>query len=88
MKNIKDVIRCAVACFSAQFVLDDIGKLTSLGIPFLGSYYSYDTIAVGDSIINYGSIKMTRISEDEATVKWGKDKAYKEPAIEDSVIPF
>lgn len=79
-------IKCAIACFSAQYIMDDISSIIQLGIPFIGCYYSYEGIGIGESIVNNSGIEMTRISETEASVKWGNDKPYIEPAIEDDDI--
>jgi hypothetical protein len=81
-KNITNMVGCCVSSFSAQFVADLVPSLRELyGIPFIGSCYMYDGIGIGESIIESSGISMTRTSLTEATVKWGKDKVYTEPAL-------
>lgn len=88
MTNLKHIVKCAVACFSAQYVVEDIDYLTSSGIGFIGCYYSYDSVDVGDSIVNEGNVVMKRTTETEASVKWGSDKEYLEPVINQMDIPM
>jgi hypothetical protein len=81
-KNITNIVGCCVSSFSAQFVADLVPSLRELyGIPFIGSCYMYDGIGIGESIIDSSGISMTRTSDTEASVKWGKDKIYVEPAL-------
>jgi hypothetical protein len=80
-------LKCAVACFSAQFVVNYISRFTSASIPFLGTCYLYDGIGIGESIINTGGISMTRVDDDRAVVTWGRDQPYFEPCIESDDFP-
>jgi hypothetical protein len=80
--NITNIVGCCVSSFSAQFVIDLIPSLREMcNIPFIGSCYMYDDIGIGESIIDSSGISMTKVSDTEATVKWGKDKVYTEPAL-------
>lgn len=77
--NIKGVLRCSIASFSSHFIANSIDNLISLGIPFIGCYYSYNGLTVGDSIIDTAGITMRKVSDERATVKWGTDNVYDEP---------
>jgi hypothetical protein len=80
--NITNLVGCCVSSFSAQFVVDLVPLLRErCGIPFIGSCYMYDNLEIGESIIDSSGISMTRTSDKEAMVRWGKDKIYTEPAL-------
>lgn len=81
VSNLRSIVKCAVSCFSAHYVMSHVDDLISLGIPFVGCYYSYEGIEIGQSIINTSGIQMTRTSTETAIVKWGRDKAYDEPVV-------
>ena len=88
LANIKDTVKCAIACFSAQFIIGSLDFLASIKVPFIGCYYSYHDIDVSKSIINTNGIQMTRASECEAHVKWGTDEGYFEPVVDEDNLPF
>lgn len=46
--------------------------LAQLSVPFIGCYYSYSDIEVGQSVVKKGGVEMTRTSADLAVVKWGE----------------
>ena len=50
-------------------------------MPFIGCYYSYNDVEVGESIIDTSGIQMTKVSYCMAHVKWGADKGYFEPVV-------
>jgi hypothetical protein len=81
VSNIKSILRCAISCFSAHYIATRIDDIVGLGIPFVGCYYSYDGVELGESIINTSGISMTRVSHNRAVVKWGRDKEYNEPVV-------
>ena len=79
--GLKSIVKCAVSSFSTHYIIGDVDNVTSLGIPFIGCYYSYDGLDVGESIINTSGIQMTRTSDRRAVVKWGRDEPYEEPVV-------
>ncbi len=85
--NMKGTVGCCVSCFSAQYIVDCILSLKHLSIGFIGSCYMYDDIKPGMSIIDSAGITMKRISPTSATVKWGTDDEYIEPALETHDLP-
>lgn len=87
-KALKNIIKCAVACFSAHYVIDLVDDLSELGIPLVGCYYSYEGVEVGSCIISSGDIEMRRTSQTTATVKWGRDREYEEPVVDENDMPM
>jgi hypothetical protein len=81
VSNIKSILKCAISCFSAHYIAAKIDDITALGVPFIGCYYSYHNVEVGQSIIDTSGISMKRVSHDRAIVKWGRDKQYDEPVV-------
>jgi hypothetical protein len=86
MDNLKYVVDYCIACFSAHFVIDSLTVMSDMGIKILGCCYFYDGIQPGSSIINEYGLRMLRVSETIAEVKWGTDKAYSEPSVESTNI--
>jgi hypothetical protein len=80
-------LKCAIACFSAQYVIRQIPIFLGSGVPFIGVCYMYDDVDVGDSIINSHGLSMTRLDGSTASVKWGRDAPYIEPAIDSEDVP-
>ena len=87
MTNLLPQLRCAVACFSLQYVANDIQPILKAGVSVFGCAYLYDGIPVGGSIVDLYGLSMTRTDRTEALVKWGSDKAYVEPALECAYLP-
>ena len=87
MKNLKSVIGHVTSCFSAQFAVNELAAMSTLGMSVIGCCYLYDNIDPGCSIIDEHGLKMSRVNLTDAQVKWGSDKVYDEPALETSDIP-
>lgn len=83
--NMKKIIGCTIACFSAQFITTQLAGICSIG-SFVGCCYMYDGIPVGSYIIDKSGIKMHRTSESTAKVYWGSDEPYDEPAVTKETI--
>ena len=76
-----------IACFSAQFVIQDLSRLSNDGINIIGCCYMYNKIPINGAIIDQYGLSMKRVDQYHAVVKWGTDEAYKEPCITDDDIP-
>jgi hypothetical protein len=87
MKNLKSVVGHVTSCFSAQFAINELAAMATLGMSVIGCCYLYDNIDPGSSIIDEHGLKMSRVNLTDAQVKWGSDKVYDEPALETSDIP-
>ncbi len=87
VSNIRNSIKCVVACFSSHYIMNEIETVVEIGIPFIGSFYSYTDVEVGESIIDEGRVHMTRTSNKGAIVRWGADQEYEEPVETDDDIP-
>jgi hypothetical protein len=87
LKNLRYVVSYCTACFSAQFFMESLEKISQLGINVIGCCYLYDGIESGSSIINQYDLRMSRIDAHTAEIKWGSDKIYSEPSIESNDIP-
>lgn len=87
MKSVKFLAKAFVACFSLHHIAGIIDTIAGTEIPLVGCFYSYDNIRPGQSIIDYGGIKMHRTTESKAEVKWGSDTPYEEPVVTSDDIP-
>jgi hypothetical protein len=87
MKNLKSIVNHVTSCFSAQFAVNELASMATLGMNVIGCCYLYDDINPGSSIIDEHGLKMSRVNDTDAQVKWGSDKIYDEPALETSDIP-
>jgi hypothetical protein len=87
MKNLKSIVSHVTSCFSAQFAVNELASMATLGMSVIGCCYLYDNIDPGSSIIDEHGLKMSRVNQTDAQVKWGSDKVYDEPALEISDIP-
>lgn len=85
--ELTDSVKCCIATFSSQYIVDAIPILMHMNIRFIGCCYMYDGIGIDESIIDFGGISMKRVEDDRSEVKWGKDKVYSEPAITTSDMP-
>lgn len=88
VRELSDSVKCCIATFSSQYIVDAMPMMMHMNIRFIGCCYMYDNVNVDGSIIDFGGINMKRINEDQAEVKWGKDRVYNEPAITLSDIPI
>lgn len=87
MQNLKHIVNHVTSCFSAQFAVNELNLMASAGMSVIGCCYLYDDIDPGSSIIDEHGLKMSRITDTDAQVKWGSDKVYDEPALETTDIP-
>lgn len=78
---IKSNAKCVVSGFSISHVLPAMEKLALDGIPCIGCGYLYDKVGPGECLVDTGGIRMRRISNEEAEVKWGRDPVYRERAV-------
>jgi hypothetical protein len=87
MNNLKSIVGHVTSCFSAQFAVDELARMATIGMSVVGCCYLYDNVEPGSSIIDEHGLKMSRKTIDNAEVKWGSDKIYSEPALETADIP-
>jgi hypothetical protein len=80
-------LRCAISCFSSQYITKQIFRFISSSVPFMGCCYMYDDIPIGGSIVDEAGLIMRRLDDELAMVQWGKDTPYFEPAIERYDLP-
>lgn len=81
MKHLTPRIRCVTATFSAQFCVSALDICSAYGIPFIGCCYLYDSVKVGEYLLDVSDVTMFKTSSTLASVKWGGDTTYTEPAI-------
>jgi hypothetical protein len=87
IRELMPQLRCAVACFSAQFIASNISTFILASVPFMGCCYMYDNVESGEYILHEGGLIMRRLDEERAMVQWGKDNPYFEPALEKFDLP-
>ncbi|KAL3440026.1 hypothetical protein BJX65DRAFT_49327 [Aspergillus insuetus] len=81
MVHLRSRIRCVTATFSAQFCLGAFELCSDEGIPSIGCCYLYDGVRVGEYLLDASDVVMIKTDNDTASVKWGGDITYKEPAL-------
>lgn len=86
MNTLKGIVSRVTACFSAQFMMNELSSMVTQGMKVTGCCYLYDNIPPGSSIINDFNLKMQRVNQFTADVKWGTDDTYSEPALESTDI--
>lgn len=68
------------ATFSAHFVVSQLYDVCRYwGIPMVGCIYPYDNVDVGCDLVSGLGVSMSRTSETQCTVRWGRDSQYDEP---------
>ncbi len=75
-------LKCIQAMFSLQFITEDIYDLfESHKVPIYGCCYTYDGKDDDGVLIDTCGVTMKVIGVNVASVKWGNDKTYEEPAV-------
>lgn len=87
MVNLSSIVGCVVGSFSTHYIINELAVLASWKMKFIGSYYSYKDIKIGESIIDSSGLRMKRESLTLASVKWGSDEIYHEPIFEEDELP-
>ncbi|KAL9122212.1 MAG: hypothetical protein Q9187_001229 [Circinaria calcarea] len=73
-------VKCVTCTFSIHYLLRDLRDLKArCDIPVLGCGYLYDGTRPDGVLIDCSGVKMKRISDTEAEVRWGRDTKYVEP---------
>ncbi|KAF7585533.1 hypothetical protein BBP40_010729 [Aspergillus hancockii] len=81
MKHLRPRVRCATATFSAQFCIPAFELCVDYGLPFVGCCYLYDGVRVGEYLLDVSGVTMVKTGGNVASVKWGGDVTYVEPAL-------
>jgi hypothetical protein len=82
LKVLKSCVRYCIASFSISYTLTTLSTLALSGIDIIGCGYMYDSANSDGTLIDEYGVKM-KITDNNniATVVWGSDKEYQEPAI-------
>lgn len=73
--------RAAICTFSMQYVVSELHELSeTYRLPIYGCTYIYDTTDDNGVLIDLSGVRMVKVDNRTATVKWGGDKEYREPA--------
>lgn len=81
MKHLKNRVRCVVATFSIQFCVSALDLCSIHGLPFVGCCYLYNGVRVGEYLVDASGVTMIKTDNNTASVKWGGDVTYEEPAL-------
>ncbi|PLW37768.1 hypothetical protein PCANC_18059 [Puccinia coronata f. sp. avenae] len=84
LQEIKRTVGSIVSNFSASHVLPCVETLLLTDLKVFGCAYMYDAALPDGTLVDTGDIVMRKVTDDEATVKWGGDKAYKEKPLHKS----
>ncbi|PLW04982.1 hypothetical protein PCASD_26332, partial [Puccinia coronata f. sp. avenae] len=84
LQEIKRTVGSIVSNFSALHVLPCVETLLLTDLKVFGCAYMYDAALPDGTLVDTGDIVMRKVTDDEATVKWGGDKAYKEKPLHKS----
>jgi hypothetical protein len=72
-------IKCVVATFSAQFVVNELRDLRdTYKAKIFGCMYTYDW-AVDNVLVDGCGASMTIVEDDVGLIRWGSEKEYREP---------
>ena len=84
LQEIKRTVGSVVSNFSASHVLPCVETLLLTDLKVFGCAYMYDAALPDGTLVDTGDIVMRKVTDDEATVKWGGDKVYKEKPLHKS----
>ncbi len=82
LKKLAPELKCIQAVFSLQFIVEDLYDLfESHKLPIYGCCYTYDEKNECGTLLDACGVTMKVTGTNVATVKWGGDKTYEEPAV-------
>ncbi|KAI1007507.1 hypothetical protein K3495_g717 [Podosphaera aphanis] len=80
MNLLKEEVAFCCAFFSAQHVTTELYDICGRwGLPLTGCMYPYDSVGVGEYLVNSLGVKMRRTTPCTCSVSWGRDEVYTEP---------
>lgn len=82
LKKLAPELKCIQATFSLQFIVSDLYDLfNSYRVPVYGCCYTYDDVNEDGVLVDACGVSMRVTHSDTATVRWGSDRKYEEPAV-------
>lgn len=73
-------LKSATCTFSMHFVVAELHQLAMYKVPIYGCTYTYDAVNSDGILIDASGVVMKMKEDGVATVSWGRDKVYEEPA--------